>query len=66
MIEVNALHRTYGRFTAVDHFSFQIGEGEIVGLLGHNGAGIRCRLTAMICRLNRSAGLTTPCCSRKP
>lgn len=39
MIKVEALTRTYGSFTAVDQVSFEIGQGEIVGLLGHNGAG---------------------------
>jgi ABC-2 type transport system ATP-binding protein len=39
VIKVNALTRTYGEFTAVDRVSFEIGHGEIVGLLGHNGAG---------------------------
>jgi len=33
------LTRTYGDLTAVDQVSFEIGRGEIVGLLGHNGAG---------------------------
>ena len=39
MIHVEALTRTYGDLTAVDQVSFEIGQGEIVGLLGHNGAG---------------------------
>ncbi len=39
MIRVEALTRTYGDLTAVDRVSFEIGRGEIVGLLGHNGAG---------------------------
>ena len=39
MIRVEALTRTYGDLTAVDQVSFEIGQGEIVGLLGHNGAG---------------------------
>ncbi len=39
MIQVEALTRTYGDLTAVDKVSFEIGTGEIVGLLGHNGAG---------------------------
>ncbi|ADE14320.1 ABC transporter related protein [Nitrosococcus halophilus Nc 4] len=39
MIQVEALTRTYGDLTAVDQVSFEIGQGEIVGLLGHNGAG---------------------------
>ncbi len=39
MILVDSLSRCYGDFTAVDQVSFEIGKGEIVGLLGHNGAG---------------------------
>jgi ABC-2 type transport system ATP-binding protein len=39
MIRVEALTRTYGDLKAVDQVSFEIGQGEIVGLLGHNGAG---------------------------
>lgn len=39
MIEADRLTRRYGDFTAVDDVSFQIEPGEIVGLLGHNGAG---------------------------
>jgi ABC-2 type transport system ATP-binding protein len=39
MIRVEALTRTYAGLTAVDQVSFDIGTGEIVGLLGHNGAG---------------------------
>ncbi|MCG8383512.1 MAG: ABC transporter ATP-binding protein [Gammaproteobacteria bacterium] len=39
MLEVDQLTRNYGTFVAVDHVSFSIQKGEIVGLLGHNGAG---------------------------
>jgi gliding motility-associated transport system ATP-binding protein len=39
MIKVDALSRMYGHLAAVDNVSFEIGTGEIVGLLGHNGAG---------------------------
>lgn len=39
MIEVQSLTRLYGKTTAVKNVSFTIGGHEIVGLLGHNGAG---------------------------
>ena len=39
MIEVEGLTRKYGDLVAVDDVSFSIGKGEVVGLLGHNGAG---------------------------
>ncbi|HSC66120.1 MAG TPA: ABC transporter ATP-binding protein [Cellvibrio sp.] len=39
MLKVSKLKRAYGAFTAVDAVSFSIAKGEIVGLLGHNGAG---------------------------
>ena len=39
MLEVSQLSRLYGSFRAVDNVSFSIQKGEIVGLLGHNGAG---------------------------
>ena len=39
MISVRNLTRNYGRIRAVKGVSLEIGKGEIVGLLGHNGAG---------------------------
>lgn len=39
MIEVQALTRRYGFFTAVDHLSFNVTAGEVLGFLGPNGAG---------------------------
>lgn len=39
MIQVESLTRNYGDLIAVDRVSFEIAQGEIVGLLGHNGAG---------------------------
>jgi ABC-2 type transport system ATP-binding protein len=39
MIKIDNLTRRYGDFIAVDAVSFQIERGQIVGLLGHNGAG---------------------------
>ena len=39
MIKLEGVTRTYGNFKAVDDVSITIKSGEIVGLLGHNGAG---------------------------
>ncbi len=39
MIKVTSLSRNYGNFKAVDNVSFEIKKGQVVGLLGHNGAG---------------------------
>lgn len=39
MIQVEYLSRRYGGLAAVNDVSFTIGRGEVVGLLGHNGAG---------------------------
>lgn len=39
MIKITGLCRNYDSFRAVDNVSFDIGKGEIIGLLGHNGAG---------------------------
>lgn len=39
MIKMKNITRKYGNFTAVEDVSFEISPGEIVGLLGHNGAG---------------------------
>ena len=39
MIEVQGLTKIYGTHAAVDHIDFTVNDGEIVGFLGHNGAG---------------------------
>lgn len=39
MIEVKDLVKRYGNHTAVDHLSFTVEDGQILGFLGPNGAG---------------------------
>lgn len=39
MLNVHSISRSYGDYKAVDDVSFDVGHGEVVGLLGHNGAG---------------------------
>jgi ABC-2 type transport system ATP-binding protein len=39
LIEVENLTKAYGPVTAVDHVSFTVNKGEILGFLGPNGAG---------------------------
>jgi ABC-2 type transport system ATP-binding protein len=56
MIEVHSLSRRYGKTTAVDDVSFHIGPNEVVGLLGHNGAGKTTIMRMLSGYLEPSAG----------
>ena len=49
LIDVHNLVKRYGSLLALDHFDLQVGEGEIVGLLGRNGSG---KTTAINCILS--------------
>lgn len=53
VLEVRDLTREFDGVTVLDKFSFQLKRGEVLGLLGANGAG---KTTAM----NMLLGLTTP------
>ncbi len=39
MLKVSHLSKRYGRLTALDHVSFSIRPGEVLGLIGPNGSG---------------------------
>ena len=49
LIQVKNLVKRYGNLLALDHFDLQVGEGEILGLLGPNGSG---KTTAINCILS--------------
>lgn len=51
VIETDQLTKRFGRFTAVDHISFQVEKGEIFGFLGANGAG-KTTAMRMLCGLS--------------
>ncbi len=49
-IHVLELTRRFGEFTAVDHVTFDVGQGEIFGFLGANGA-VKSTTIRMLCGL---------------
>ena len=53
MITVDALTKTYGKFTAVDDVTFTARPGRVTGFLGPNGAGKSTTMRVMV-------GLTPP------
>src|SRR5262249_7504090 len=56
MIKVTDLTKKYARTTAVDHISFEVAKGQIVGFLGPNGAGKTTTMRMLTCFLPPSAG----------
>jgi pyoluteorin transport system ATP-binding protein len=54
-VQVRELVRRFGKFTAVDHVSFEVRRGEIFGLLGPNGAG-KTTTFRMLCGLLPASG----------
>ncbi len=56
MIRVRDLTKFYGSRCAVDHISFDVAEGEIVGFLGPNGAGKTTTLRILTCYMPASEG----------
>src|ERR1700693_134966 len=56
MITVQGLTKRYARTVAVDHISFQVQKGQIVGFLGPNGAGKTTTMRILTCFLPPSEG----------
>jgi ABC-2 type transport system ATP-binding protein len=59
MITVNELTKKYARTTAVDHISFDIQKGQIVGFLGPNGAGKTTTMRMLTCFMPPTSGNAT-------
>ncbi|HUJ50114.1 MAG TPA: ATP-binding cassette domain-containing protein, partial [Bryobacteraceae bacterium] len=59
MITVNGLTKRYARTVAVDHISFEVQKGQIVGFLGPNGAGKTTTMRILTCFLPPSEGSAT-------
>lgn len=59
MIEAKDLVKRYGPHTAVDHATFKIARGEIVGFLGPNGAGKTTTMNMLTGYLSSTEGTVT-------
>ena len=56
MIEVKGLTKRYGANIALDHISFSVEQGTIVGFLGPNGAGKSTTMNIITGYLSASSG----------
>ena len=61
MIEINDISKLYGEQRAVDHVSFSVNQGEIVGLLGPTGAGKSTLMKILTCFIPPSEGEASIC-----
>ena len=59
MITVKELTKRYARTTAVDHISFEVAKGQIVGFLGPNGAGKTTTMRILTCFMPPTSGTAT-------
>jgi ABC-2 type transport system ATP-binding protein len=59
VIIVNGLTRRFGDFLAVDHVSFEVARGEVVGYLGPNGSGKTTTIRMLLGLLRPTAGNAT-------
>ena len=61
MIEIRALSKKFGAFTAVDNVSFKVARGEVLGFLGPNGAGKSTTMKMLTGFLAPTAGTAVVC-----
>src|SRR5271168_1873348 len=59
MIIVTDVTKRYARAISVDHISFSVAKGQIVGFLGPNGAGKTTTMRILTCFLPPTAGSAT-------
>ena len=59
MITVKELTKRYARTQAVDHISFEVAKGQIVGFLGPNGAGKTTTMRILTCFMPPTSGTAT-------
>jgi ABC-2 type transport system ATP-binding protein len=59
MIQVEDIVKRYGATVAVNHLSFQVGQGEILGFLGPNGAGKSTTIKILTCYIVADSGTVT-------
>lgn len=57
MLRINDLTKNYGSFTAVNHLTLHIPEGELFGFVGPNGAG-KTTTIRIVCGLLKASGGT--------
>ncbi len=55
-IKVNNITKVYGKQTALNDVSFEVGAGEIVGFLGPNGAGKSTMMKILTCFIPQTSG----------
>ena len=55
-IVVDQITKDYGRFRAVDHISFEVSKGSVVGFLGPNGAGKTTTIRMLTCYMPPTSG----------
>ena len=56
ILNVDSISKVYGNLTAVDHLSFNVQRGEVIGMLGPNGSGKTTTLSIILSVINASGG----------
>ena len=56
MIKVDQLSKRFGSIVAVDHMSFEVSRGEVLGFLGPNGAGKSTTMKILTCFMRPDSG----------